>query len=136
MKLESFKKLIREIVREEVQGIIREELHQFGKYLSSQKTSTSNTPKKSLQTFMDVPAKEDNSIEALIQETAQNMNKDEYRSIINAGSHMAQGFSPSIPSTPSFYSNNNPIEANIENIETGVPDFRALMGVMKEKNMI
>lgn len=136
MKLDAFKKLIREAVREEVRDIIREELHQFGKYINSSPSQEKLLPKKSLSNFMDEPTPGGSTIDSLIRETAQSMNRDEYRTIINANSTMAPNFAPQPISQPSFYSTQNPIEANIEHINAPVPDFSDLMKVMKEKNMI
>lgn len=132
MKLDTFKKLIREVVREEVRSVIREELTQFKNTTISPKSVKPSSPPKTLSSFMEEPSKP-TTLDSLIKETAQSMNKDEYRTMINADSSMVHQFAPH---SSNLYQNQNPLEANIGNIEAPVPDFSDLMKVMKEKNMI
>lgn len=130
MKLDTFKKIIREIVREEVKNVLHEELKELKKPIVSPNSTKSLTPKKSLFNSIDESSSNKNiTLDSLIKETAQNMNRDEYRTIINADSTMINQFNPSM-----YSPNNN--ESSIENLEAPVPDFTALMNVMKEKNMI
>jgi hypothetical protein len=148
----------RKLIREEVRQVLREELKGF---LTEIRKSTPLTPtyvntlKESLVKEMPkkpriAPTVSSDPLQQLLAETAFGMDQSEYRTMLNAGSDMAQGFPqmfqpdtyeearpPQVVETVSeMLANTKPAtDINFVEIDT-VPDFSNLMKVLKDKGQI
>lgn len=152
-KLEVFRKLI----REEVKKAVREELKSFLTETSTRKVTKSKQPiietkvSKEYKPITKLPQYSSNSpIQDLLLETAAGMNIDEYRTIVNADSSIAQGFpqmfmqeeestmiQPGVVSNVSEMLANTRSTGDINQVQIDVvPDFTELMQTMKTKGQI
>lgn len=149
--------LLRRLIREEVRKVVREELKNFlvEARTPASKPSYATTIKESVQKAKPTPrpAYSDDPIKQLLAETAYAMDTSEYKSMINAGSDMAQGFpqmfmqqqqqqetfAPQpqvVESVSEMLANTRPSnDINQVTIDT-VPDFSELMQTMKAKGQI
>ena len=158
MKSETFIKVLRKIIREEVQAAVREELSLLTETTETKKTVTEDkkpTMKNSLVEAIkpiskQQPAKSmsftnNNILNDILNETA---NGNEWRSILDATSQMAPNFGPSlgqygdvaestvVENVDQMLASARPSgDVSRVQIDT-VPDFSALMSTMKEKGQI
>ena len=152
MKADTFIKLLRKVVREEVQLVVREELGLLLEapspkqpVVETKKTTIKNSLIDSIKpTAPKQPVKQssftnNNVLNDILNETAQG---GEWRSIIEGTSAMAQGFGGGISeptvvnSVDQMLANTRPAgDINAVRIDT-VPDFSGLMKSMKEKGQI
>lgn len=142
--------VLRKIIKEEVKLAIREELSPLLKEIKNHiKPNVNSTYTKTLKEELTRSKtnikKSNSSILDILNETKESMTGDEYKTIINANSNMAQGF-PLLGNTgtiPPVVENVNQMIANATpttdinrvQIDT-VPDFSALMSKMKSNNQI
>lgn len=158
MKADTFIKLLRKVIREEVQSVVREELGLLLEAPTSKKTVT-ETKKSVVKNSMvesikptkpSQPAKpstftNNNVLNDILNETAYS---GEWRSVIDGTSQMAPNFSPSmgqyggvsepvvVESVDQMLANTRPAgDINSVRIDT-VPDFSGLMSKMKEQGQI
>jgi tRNA isopentenyl-2-thiomethyl-A-37 hydroxylase MiaE len=148
--------LLRKIIREEVRKVVREELKSFlvEARVPVTKPSYANTIKESVQKAKPAskPVYSDDPIKQLLAETAYGMDTSEYKTMMNAGSDMAQGFpqlamqyqqqesfTPQpqvVESVSEMLASARPTtDINQVSIDT-VPDFSELMQTMKAKGQI
>ena len=158
MKADTFIKLLRKVVREEVQQVVREELGLILETPKSEKTIAetikptvknsmveSIRPVKPIQTAKSMEFTNNNVLNDILNETA---NGGEWRSIVDATSQMAPNFGPMngaygdinettvVSSVDQMLANTRPSgDINSVKIDT-VPDFTGLMSKMKEKGQI
>ena len=158
MKADTFIKLLRKVVREEVQQVVREELGLILETPKSEKTIAetikpavknsmveSIRPVKPIQTAKSMEFTNNNILNDILNETA---NGGEWRSIVDATSQMAPNFGPMngaygdinettvVSSVDQMLANTRPAgDINSVKIDT-VPDFTSLMSKMKEKGQI
>ena len=158
MKADTFIKLLRKVVREEVQQVVREELGLILETPKSEKTIAetikpavknsmieSIRPVKPIQTAKLMEFTNNNVLNDILNETA---NGGEWRSIVDATSQMAPNFGPMngaygdinettvVSSVDQMLANTRPSgDINSVKIDT-VPDFTGLMSKMKEKGQI
>ena len=158
MKADTFIKLLRKVVREEVQQVVREELGLILETPKSEKTIAetikptvknsmveSIRPVKPIQTAKSMEFTNNNVLNDILNETA---NGGEWRSIVDATSQMAPNFGPMngaygdinettvVSSVDQMLANTRPAgDINSVKIDT-VPDFTGLMSKMKEKGQI
>ena len=158
-KLDLFRKLIREevrqVVREELKPILSEIRGSKGELLQPRKTfredlkeSITQRPVKK-QTAPLPRVTTSDPIQQLLQETAYGMEQTDYRTLVNADASMAQGF-PQMFSAPEPYisepivvdsvqemlAQSRPVnDINQVNIDA-VPDFSEMMSVLKSKGQI
>ena len=158
MKADTFIKLLRKVVREEVQQVVREELGLILETPKSEKTIAetikpavknsmveSIRPVKPIQTAKSMEFTNNNVLNDILNETA---NGGEWRSIVDATSQMAPNFGPMngaygdinettvVSSVDQMLANTRPAgDINSVKIDT-VPDFTSLMSKMKEKGQI
>ena len=158
MKADTFIKLLRKVVREEVQQVVREELGLILETPKSEKTIAetikpavknsmveSIRPVKSIQTAKSMEFTNNNVLNDILNETA---NGGEWCSIVDATSQMAPNFGPMngaygdinettvVSSVDQMLANTRPSgDINSVKIDT-VPDFTGLMSKMKEKGQI
>lgn len=154
-KLDVFRKLI----REEVKKAVREELSNFlGETKIPQERSTTSY-KSTLKETLGIetgkitktPISHKDPIQQLLAETAYGMDNDEYRSLIGAGSEMAQGFpqiamnsnsgyvapQPQVVETAAEMIASSRPTSDINQVEiNNVPDFTALMKTMQNRGQI
>ena len=148
MKADTFIKLLRKVVREEVQQVVREEL---GLLLEAP------SPKQTVEPIKKVPQKQHSMIESIkpsqnytnngilndiLNETA---NGGDWKSLVNANSSMAQGFNGGaslneettvVNSVDQMLAATRPSgDINAVQIDV-VPDFSGIMKAMKEKGQI
>ena len=158
MKADTFIKLLRKVVREEVQQVVREELGLILETPKSEKTIAetikpavknsmveSIRPVKPIQTAKSMEFTNNNVLNDILNETA---NGGEWRSIVDATSQMAPNFGPMngaygdinettvVSSVDQMLANTRPSgDINSVKIDT-VPDFTSLMSKMKEQGQI
>ena len=154
MKADTFIKLLRKVVREEVQQVVREELGLLLETPTSKQTVVETKKpamKNSLidsikQTTPKQPIKptsftNNNILNDILNETAQG---GEWRTVVEGQSHMAQGFNGGavmseptvVGSVDQMLANTRPAgDINAVRIDS-VPDFSGLMKTMKEKGQI
>ena len=154
MKADTFVKLLRKVVREEVQQVVREELGlllETPVMANTKKSLTTNSMVESIKTIKPAqPAKpmsftNNNVLNDILNETA---NGGEWRSIADATSQMAPNFGPMngaygdinettvVSSVDQMLANTRPAgDINSVKIDT-VPDFTSLMSKMKEQGQI
>ena len=154
MKADTFVKLLRKVVREEVQQVVREELGlllETPVMANTKKSLTTNSMVESIKTIKPAqPAKpmsftNNNVLNDILNETA---NGGEWRSIADATSQMAPNFGPMngaygdinettvVSSVDQMLANTRPSgDINSVKIDT-VPDFTSLMSKMKEQGQI
>jgi hypothetical protein len=154
MKADTFVKLLRKVVREEVQQVVREELGlllETPVMAKTKKSLTTNSMVESIKTIKSAqPSKpmsftNNNVLNDILNETA---NGGEWRSIADATSQMAPNFGPMngaygdinettvVSSVDQMLANTRPSgDINSVKIDT-VPDFTGLMSKMKEQGQI
>ena len=154
MKADTFIKLLRKVVREEVQQVVREELGLLLEaptpkqpVVETKKTTMKNSlidsikPTVPKQSVKPTSFTNNNVLNDILNETAQG---GEWRSVVEGTSAMAQGFGGGIPmneptvvnSVDQMLANTRPAgDINAVRIDT-VPDFSGLMKSMKEKGQI
>jgi hypothetical protein len=157
MKADTFIKLLRKVVREEVQNVVREELGLLLETPKSEQTvvETKKTTKNSMiESIKPVkpqqPAKpttftNNNVLNDILNETA---NGGEWRSVVDATSQMAPNFGPMngaysgmtettvVNSVDQMLSSARPA-GDVTHVKIdAVPDFSGLMKTMKEKGQI
>lgn len=139
--------VLRKIIREEVRGVIREELsHILKENINNSVKPMHNSTKDQLSKSIKHKIEESSDpIMNILNETRMSMTSDDYRSIINADSSMAQGFGQYSMST-----NNVNVVGSVDQMLANarpagdvsqvkidaVPDFSALMKTMKTKGQI
>ena len=149
-KLDVFKKLI----REEVRQVFREEIKTLLTEMRLQPTPqpSQNNYKKTLKETLTAPVPKKtvriqdtgDPIRDLLVETATAMTGDEYKTLVNLGSDAAQGF-PQMYAQPEvqvvstvedMIASTRPVyDINQVEIDT-VPDFSGLMQTLKSKGKI
>ena len=148
--------LLRKVIREEVRKVVREELKSFlvEARVPTAKPTYASTIQESVQKAKPTPRPvySDDPIKQLLAETAYGMDTSEYKTMMNAGSDMAQGFpqlamqyqqQESFTSQPQVVESVSEMLANTRptndinqvTIDT-VPDFSELMQTMKAKGQI
>jgi hypothetical protein len=160
MKADTFIKLLRKVVREEVQNVVREELGILLETPKSEKTITETTksavknsmvesikPVKPTQPAKPMSFTSNNVLNDILNETA---NGGEWRSVVDATSQMAPNFGPIngafggggvaepavVSSVDQMLSLARPA-GDVTHVKIdAVPDFSALMSTMKEKGQI
>ena len=157
MKADTFVKLLRKVIREEVQAVVREELGILLEAPSSKpvmaetkKSLTTNSMVESIKPINTThPIKptsftNNNVLNDILNETA---NGGEWRSIVDATSQMAPNFGPMggaygtpetavVSSVDQMLSSARPA-GDVTHVKIdAVPDFSALMSTMKEKGQI
>ena len=157
MKTDTFIKLLRKVIREEVQSVVREELGLLLEtpepkktVVETKKPTVKNSMVESIRPVAKQPAKpsnftNNNILNDILNETA---NGGEWRSVLDATSNMAPNFAPSIgqyggvaepavvDSVDQMLANTRPAgDINAVKIDV-VPDFSNLMQTMKEKGQI
>jgi len=157
MKADTFIKLLRKVVREEVQNVVREELGLLLETPKSEQTvvETQKTTKNSMiESIKPVkpqqPAKpmsftNNNVLNDILNETA---NGGEWRSVVDATSQMAPNFGPMngayggmtetavVNNVDQMLSSARPAGDVSQVRIDAVPDFSGLMKTMKEKGQI
>jgi hypothetical protein len=157
MKADTFIKLLRKVVREEVQSVVREELglllevkEPMKIVTETKKPTVKNSMVESIRPVAKQPSKptsftNNNVLNDILNETA---NGGEWRSVVEATSQMAPNFGPiggaygGITET-TVVSNVDQMLASakpagdVSNVRIDtVPDFSGLMKTMKEKGQI
>jgi hypothetical protein len=151
MKADTFVKLLRKVIREEVQAVVREELGILLEAPASKpvvaetnKTTVKNSmvesikPAKPAQPSKPTAFTSNNILNEILNETA---NTGEWRSVANMNSSMAQGFGgpvdiPVVNSVDQMLANTRPAgDINAVRIDV-VPDFTGLMAKMKQEGQI
>lgn len=157
MKADTFIKLLRKVIREEVQAVVKEELGILLETSSSKPTVTetkkpvvknsmieSIKSTKPIQPVKSMSFTNNNVLNDILNETA---NGGEWRSIIDATSQMAPHFKPMdgaygmsettvVSSVDQMLANTRPAgDINAVRIDT-VPDFTGLISKMKEQGQI
>jgi hypothetical protein len=158
MKADTFIKLLRKVIREEVQNVVREELGVLLESPKSEKTITevakpvvknsmieSIKPVKPIQPTKSMGFTNNNVLNDILNETA---NGSEWCSVVDATSQMAPNFGPMngayggitettvVNSVDQMLSSAKPAGDVIHVKIDAVPDFSALMSKMKEKGQI
>lgn len=152
MKADTFIKLLRKVIREEVQQVVREELGLLLETPEPKKNIT-ETKKPVVKNSMvesikpSKPAKptsftQNNILNDILNETA---NSGEWRTVLDGTSQMAPNFGPIageygqpvvVDSVDQMLANTRPAgDINAVRIDT-VPDFTGLMNKMKEQGKI
>jgi hypothetical protein len=158
MKADTFIKLLRKVIREEVQNVVREEL---GILLESPKSETTITeaakpvvknsmvesikPLKPTQPAKPMSFTSNNVLNDILNETVQT---GDWRSVVDATSQMAPNFGPMngayggmtetavVNSVDQMLSSARPA-GDVTHVKIdAVPDFSGLMKTMKEKGQI
>jgi hypothetical protein len=151
MKADTFVKLLRKVIREEVQAVVREEL---GILLEAPKpkpvvaearqTTVKNSmvesikPAKPTQPLKPMNFTNNNILNEILNETATS---GDWHSVANMNSSMARGFSgpvdvPVVNSVDQMLASTRPSgDINAVKIDV-VPDFSALMNKMKQDGKI
>ena len=153
MKADTFIKLLRKVIREEVQAIVREELGILLEapapkpvVAEAKKTTVKNSmvesikPAKPAQPSKPMAFTSNNILNDILNETRQT---SEWQSLGNMNSSMAQGFGGSmmnevqvVNSVDQMLANTRPA-GDVTHVKIdAVPDFSALMNTMKEKGQI
>lgn len=153
MKSETFIKVLREIIREEVQSVVRKELSILLETPKSQKSVTevkktdvknslidSIRPVKNTQSQKSTTFTNNNILNDILNETAYS---SDWRSAVDATSNMAPNFAPIGAPTTSVVSSVDQMlssarpAGDVTHVQIdAVPDFSALMSTMKEKGQI
>ena len=151
MKADTFVKLLRRVIREEVQAVVREELGILLEAPASKpvvaeakQTIVKNSmvesikPAKPTQPLKPVAFTQNNILNEILNETATT---SDWRSVANMNSNMVQGFGgpvdiPVVESVDQMLANTRPAgDINAVKIDV-VPDFSALMSKMKQDGKI
>jgi len=151
MKADTFIKLLRKVVREEVQAVVREELGILLEapapkpvVAEAKQTTIKNSmvesirPAKPTQPLKPTTFTNNNILNEILNETATT---SDWRSVANMNSNMAQGFGeavdvPVVNSVDQMLANTRPSgDINAVKIDV-VPDFSALMSKMKQDGKI
>jgi hypothetical protein len=151
MKADTFIKLLRKVIREEVQAVVRKELgilletpESKPVVAEAKKTTVKNSmvesikPAKPTQLLKPVNFTQNNILNEILNETATT---SDWRSVANMNSNMAQGFGgpvdvPVVNSVDQMLASTRPAgDINSVRIDA-VPDFSALMGKMKQNGQI
>ena len=153
MKADTFVKLLRKVVREEVQAVVREELgllletpESSKPVIESKKPIVKNSmvesikPSKPAQPAKPISFTNNNILNDILNETRQS---SEWQSLGNMDSSMAQGFNGPmmsevkvVSSVDQMLANTRPAgDINAVKIDV-VPDFSALMNKMKQEGQI
>jgi hypothetical protein len=157
MKADTFIKLLRKVVREEVQSVVREELgllletpESKKNVIETKKSTVKNSMIESIKPVVKQHVKSstftnNNVLNDILNETA---NGNEWRSVVEGTSQMAPNFNSSmgqygdgaepivVESVDQMLANTRPAgDINAVRIDT-VPDFSNLMQTMKEKGQI
>ena len=155
MKADTFIKLLRKVIREEVQQVVREELGLLLETPESKKVMKETKPSVTKNSMVESikPAKptkpvaftQNNVLNDILNETAHS---GEWRSVLDGTSQMAPNFGPSMgqygsPAEPTVVNSVDQMLANtrpagdVTHVKIdAVPDFSALMNTMKEKGQI
>jgi hypothetical protein len=141
MKADTFVKLLRKVIREEVQAVVMEEL---GILLEARQTTVKNSmvesikPAKPTQPLKPMNFTNNNILNEILNETATS---GDWHSVANMNSSMARGFSgpvdvPVVNSVDQMLASTRPAgDINAVKIDV-VPDFSALMNKMKQDGKI
>lgn len=151
MKADTFIKLLRKVVREEVQAVVREELgilletpESKPVVAETKQTTVKNSmvesikPAKPTQPLKPVNFTQNNILNEILNETATS---SDWRSVANMNSNMAQGFGgpvdvPVVNSVDQMLASSRPAgDINSVRIDA-VPDFSGLMSKMKQNGQI
>jgi hypothetical protein len=151
MKADTFIKLLRKVIREEVQSVVREELGLLletpepkSTMINTKSTTVKNSmvesikPTKSIQSSKPMSFTNNNILNDILNETRQG---SDWQTIASMDSNMAQGFGgpvniPVVDSVDAMLANTRPAgDINAVRIDV-VPDFSALMSKMKQKGEI
>jgi len=150
MKADTFIKLLRKVIREEVQAVVREELGILLEapdpkpvVAEAKKTTVKNSmvesikPAKPTQPLKSTAFTSNNVLNEILNQTAQS---GEWRSIADMNSGDVMGFGGAEPvvvdSVDAMLANTRPAgDINAVRIDT-VPDFSGLMQTMKSKGQI
>lgn len=150
MKADTFIKLLRKVIREEVQAVVREELGILLEapepkpvVAEAKKTTVKNSmvesikPAKPTQPSKPVSFTNNNVLNQILNETAQS---GEWRSVADMTSDNAMGFGGKEPAVVSsvdqmFASTRPAGDINAVRIDV-VPDFTGLMAKMKQEGQI
>ena len=150
MKADTFIKLLRKVIREEVQAVVREELGILLEapapkpvVAEAKKTTAKNSmvesikPAKPTQPSKPMAFTQNNILNEILNETAQS---GEWRSIAEMKSGDAMGFGGAEPvvvdSVSDMFANTRPSgDINAVRIDV-VPDFTGLMAKMKQEGQI
>jgi len=154
MKADTFVKLLRKVIREEVQAVVREELGILLEtpepkpvVAETKKTTVKNSmvesirPAKPTQPSKPAAFTNNNILNDILNETA---NSGEWRTVAEGNSSMAQSFGgPMMGAEPvvvnsvnEMFANTRPAgDINAVRIDD-VPDFTALMSRMKQEGQI
>lgn len=158
MKADTFIKLLRKVVREEVQNVVREELGLLLEtpkseqtVVETKKTTTKNSmiesikPVKPQQPSKPMSFTNNNVLNDILNETT---NGGEWRSVVDATSQMAPNFGPMngayggmtetavVNNVDQMLSSARPAGDVSQVRIDAVPDFSGLMKTMKEKGQI
>lgn len=143
---------LRKIIREEVRTVIREELSSLIKENNptiikpTNKTYTNTLKEEVIKSKKTKLVSTGDPIFDILNETQMNMTQDDYRSVFNGNSNVAQGFPsmmtnnsaevPVVESVDQMLANARPAsDVSQVQIDT-VPDFSALMKNMKNKGQL
>ena len=150
MKTDTFIKLLRKVIREEVQAVVREELGILLEAPDSKpvvaeakQTTVKNSmvesikPAKPSQPAKPMAFTQNNVLNEILNQTAQS---GDWRSVAEMGSNDVMGFGAAEPtvvnSVDAMLANTRPAgDINSVRIDT-VPDFTGLMQTMKAKGQI
>lgn len=153
MKADTFVKLLRKVIREEVQAVVREELGilleapepkpvvaETKKPVTKNSMVESIKPAKPIQPSKPMAYTNNNILNDILNETRQ---ASEWQSLGNMDSSMAQGFNGPmmsevkvVSSVDQMLANTRPAgDINAVKIDV-VPDFSALMNKMKQEGQI
>lgn len=147
-KLEAFRKLIREEVRtvimEEVVPLLKEVKHKPVKQINN---SFANSLKEgTIKNMPTINKSTGDPLMDLLNETKMSMTNEDYRTIVNADSSMAEGFAHLSMSTNTsanvvqtvdqMLAQSHPATDVSQVRIDAVPDFSALMNTMKKQGQI
>jgi hypothetical protein len=151
MKADTFVKLLRKVIREEVQAVVREELgilleapESKPVVAETRQTTVKNSmvesikPAKPTQPLKPMNFTNNNILNEILNETATS---GDWHSVANMNSSMARGFSgpvdvPVVNSVDQMLASTRPAgDINAVKIDV-VPDFSALMNKMKQDGKI
>jgi hypothetical protein len=151
MKADTFVKLLRKVIREEVQAVVREELGILLEapepkpvVAEARQTTVKNSmvesikPAKPTQPLKPMNFTNNNILNEILNETATS---GDWHSVANMNSSMARGFSgpvdvPVVNSVDQMLASTRPAgDINAVKIDV-VPDFSALMNKMKQDGKI
>jgi hypothetical protein len=151
MKADTFVKLLRKVIREEVQAVVREELgilleapESKPVVAEAKQTTVKNSmvesikPAKPTQPLKPMNFTNNNILNEILNETATS---GDWHSVANMNSSMARGFSgpvdvPVVNSVDQMLASTRPAgDINAVKIDV-VPDFSALMNKMKQDGKI